>query len=148
MRKQTILLLFPILLTAIVVSAQAGPPLLPLILSGNVTINGEPAPAGTLVEAKADDIERAEYLVTQEEGKYLLTIPGASGDTNRTVEIFVNRVKAAEVLWKSGDVLERDLAIEIELEFDISHYAWLVAIIIPALALIAAGIWLKRRRKA
>ena len=41
-------------ITSTVVNAQT-PPILPCIVEGNVTINGEVAPVGTVITAKIDD---------------------------------------------------------------------------------------------
>lgn len=65
-------ILLSLLAAAIIGSAAASIPLLPCEISGTVTINGDPAPAGTVVVA---------YMENVEQGRITMTNPGLFGGT-------------------------------------------------------------------
>jgi len=91
-------------------------PTLPHAFYGAVDINGNPAPAGTSVEARGEGVTTgvgSNPLVTTDEGEYgggddplapKLVVQGsiAEGSTGQTAE------------WHSGEVTEMDLAVTIE----------------------------------
>jgi len=56
---------------AMLVSTAAAEPLLPCEFSGDITLNGQPAPAGTRITA---------FMDSQERGSIITTVPGHYGD--------------------------------------------------------------------
>ena len=100
--------LFLILLTTLHVSSAASLPSIPLIASGNVYINGESAPVGTVVKAiVGGDITGSTTL--SQSGVYGITVGSGSG----TVELYVNDVKANSVGW-SMIPITLDLSVTIQ----------------------------------
>lgn len=90
-----------ILLSPYVGMAQI--PELPLVIEGEVSIGGSPAPNGTVVSAFMDGAERTRYIVTNP-GKYALAVSGSNAaDKNKTVKLFVNGIDTSStIVWKSG----------------------------------------------
>ncbi|SDY14058.1 CARDB domain-containing protein [Halopenitus persicus] len=108
-----------------------GPPQTPASYYGNVTIDGEPAPAGTVIEAEINGTV-AGSITINESGTYggpdaldeKLLVEGGAGDDGAEVRFFVNNgnidrtevtsVTAEDgsetVTWESGDVQRVDLA--------------------------------------
>ncbi|MHC1635959.1 MAG: hypothetical protein ACXQTS_04995 [Candidatus Methanospirareceae archaeon] len=75
---------------------------MPCIVEGNVTINGEVAPVGTVITAKIDDEVRGTFEVI-EAGKYFILIGGDTEDVGKTITFFVNNIMAKEtVKWRPG----------------------------------------------
>lgn len=111
-RKSTIAIVIVIatcVLAAGVINAQV--PMLPCMVSGNVTINGNDAPIGTVVTAKIDGEIRDSDTLT-EAGKFYLLIEGNSTDRGKTIEFIINDVRSeSTLLWGSGAVYEIDLAV-------------------------------------
>jgi chitodextrinase len=71
--------------------AYAQPPPIPSDYSGYVTVNGEPAPDGTLVYAKIGDYTSNSVAVS--DGglyRYLLVAPPDSDDIGKTIEFYVD----------------------------------------------------------
>ena len=58
-----------LLLFSFVLICSAGAPALPCEFYGTVTIDGSPAPAGTILSAKINDAERGRYVL-EEAGTY------------------------------------------------------------------------------
>ena len=100
--------LFLILLTTLHVSSAASLPSIPLIASGNVYINGESAPVGTVVKAIVGGDIRGSTTLSQS-GVYGITVESGSG----TVDFYVNDVKANSVGW-SMDPITLDLSVTIQ----------------------------------
>jgi len=101
-----------------VVNAQAQMPMPPPIVMGNVTINGEDAPIGTVITAKVDE-EVRETFVTEAVGKYSFSVNGSSEeDTGKNISLYVNDVRAGQAVeWKSalsGGIYTIDLAVATE----------------------------------
>ena len=96
------------------------PPYMDQIFSGNVTINGAPAPDGTLVSAHIGSVEYVNTTTTA--GAYTnLIFPGddpgtgpkEGGAPGDTIVFKVSGVVAASVPFTQGDVTTLDLAVTI-----------------------------------
>ncbi len=92
-------------------------PLLPMCFYGNVTINGEPAPDGTTILAKIDDVVRGNAIVKN--GKYgkpawnRLIVNGNSEDQGKIIRFYIESLPAKEIAeWHSGDNTRLDLTYE------------------------------------
>lgn len=100
------LLLALVLLAGLVVPAHAdnGPPLLPHLFTGTVTILNPAglAAEGTVVEAFVGDVKATETTVGAE-GRYQLVVPGEAGDEGKAVTFKVDGALANETAtWRSG----------------------------------------------
>ena len=110
------------------VSAQSLP-VLPHAFYGNVTIGGEPAPVGTLIEARGEHIVTpppdpvtgltGNPVWTTEVGKYgggdnPLVVQGTEELMNGdTIEFYINNVKADQTAeFDSGQITQLDLMVE------------------------------------
>ncbi|HJH28519.1 MAG TPA: hypothetical protein C5S51_02315, partial [Methanosarcinaceae archaeon] len=89
-------------------------PLLPMIFHGNVNINGEPAPDGTIIYAKIDDIVKGKVIVKN--GKYgepvwnRLIVNGNSKDKGKIIQFYIGSSPTNEVvMWNSGSITRLDL---------------------------------------
>ncbi len=80
-----IILIFPVGTMAI------APPLMPLLVYGNVSINNEPAPVGTVVSAEIDGKE-VDSMAISEEGKYFLKIADGAENEGKIIVFKVNGV--------------------------------------------------------
>ena len=74
------------------------PPSIPETFTGNVTVNGEPAPDGTIVSAWIDGVEKAGQSITG--GTYILEVSGSDGDT---ITFKIYDAEVGTVPWKLGD---------------------------------------------
>lgn len=93
------------------VQVIAAPPGIPMVAQGNVTINGEPAPTGTVVSAKIND-SNAASTETAKEGKYSLAISKNKKTENRSLTLYVGNVKTdQELRFKSGKIEKINLHI-------------------------------------
>jgi hypothetical protein len=80
-------------------------------IQGDVTIDGNPAPAGTVVTAEMDG-ELVDSYTVQSTGQYMLTISGESSDADKLIEFFVNGdITDTTRNWESGSIATIDLAI-------------------------------------
>jgi len=93
------------------------PPLFPMCFYGNVTINGEPAPDGTIIFAKIDDVVKGKAIAKN--GKYgepawnRLIVNGNSKDQGNIIRFYIESVPTKEIAnWHSGDVTRLDLTNE------------------------------------
>ncbi len=83
--------------SAFIVSAEESPPNLPVILYGNVNIDGKPAPAGTTISAKAGDslVGATKVLTVGTYGDMANNrLPVSSGTDGSVVDFYVNNIKA------------------------------------------------------
>lgn len=96
------------------------PPPPPAAYYGEVTLNGDPAPAGTTITAVVDGEERGSITVS-EAGQYggpnvgdeKLQVNGTSADDGATVTFLVDGVEADQtVAWSAGDHREVNLTAE------------------------------------
>ena len=101
-----------------VAAQDGGPPAAPASYYGDVTLDGEPAPAGVEIVAYVDGEERGSYL-TEQEGTYgassaleaNLVVEGDTSDEGELVEFTVNGHPAdATVEWEPGTVENVDLS--------------------------------------
>jgi len=101
--------IFLVLLFALIVETTKAEvvPALPQIISGEVIINGKPAPINTRITAKANNIVIENYL-TSKAGYYAITLNAKSGEQ---IEIFVNGIEADETFFENGKVEELNLKI-------------------------------------
>ena len=143
MNRKFFLLFFLILLSFLHIS-YAQPPL-PMIVAGNVKIDNKLAPPATLVTAKIDGKVRAEYTL-QEEGKYILVIPGNETDEGKTINIYVNNKLIANLTWSSGKIVENfNLEVKNSKQFSFQLLLFL-GIVIPIFGLITF-ISLKKKKR-
>lgn len=89
-------------------------PTLPSVFSGALTIDGNPAPAGTEVIAKIGSEIRA-GITTTEDGRYgsdrQLLVTGSSADAGKTIRFYLNDVEADQTaVWNTGAVYDLALA--------------------------------------
>jgi len=96
---------------------EGGPPVLPCIFYGNVTIDGNPAPVGTEIIAKIED-RTCGNITVAEAGKYgraagvKLLVKGTAEDENKILSFYVDGAKAAETAtWHSGEIYNLDLSV-------------------------------------
>lgn len=75
----------------------ASPPAIPLLVWGNVTIDGQPASAGTEILAEINSEEVASTIVTAE-GKYFIGIPDGKANEDKMVTFKVNGIVNASQL--------------------------------------------------
>ncbi|WP_276257439.1 PGF-pre-PGF domain-containing protein [Haloglomus litoreum] len=95
----------------------ATPPPPPAAYYGSLTIDGNPAPAGTVVTARLDGEQRGR-LVTEQRGTYggpgafdpKLQVDGTSEDEGAAVVLYVDGRRAGTTTWRSADVRQVDLA--------------------------------------
>jgi hypothetical protein len=125
MRKATIFIagVCLLLLCAVPAYGQEVPPL-PHAFYGDVTINGNPAPVGTQVEARGEGVRTGipgNPIVTTEVGKYgsadplgtKLVVQGNIAD-GATLTFYVNGVSTGQTAtWHSGETSRKDLAVTI-----------------------------------
>lgn len=107
MRCMSVLLaaafLLTLLLPGFAVAQNEAPDFPPPAYYGKVTINGQPAPAGTVIEAKIDGEVRGS-IVVKTPGKYggpealdpKLKVDGTSSDKDKIVTFWVKGIKANE----------------------------------------------------
>lgn len=84
-----------------------GPPPIPESFTGTVTVNGEPAPDGTVVLAFSDGDEIANAATVN--GEYDIEVPGSAG---ATITFKIYDTVAATATWNSGEFTELDLSAE------------------------------------
>lgn len=85
-----------LLITALLpLAAYADQP--PTVISGSITIDGEAAPAGTVVRAVIDGAGRAQYTVS-EGGEYALVLTVDATDTGKSVLFLVDGIQAPQTV--------------------------------------------------
>ena len=121
-----LLVALAVLLTAPAEQGQAGPPVLPALCYGELTVNGSPAPVGTKVIARVDGEVRGE-LVSTEEGWYggpglkaKLTVSG-NELVGKMVRFYVSGTYQGidysdvfaweQLYWGSGEVMQINLGV-------------------------------------
>lgn len=110
-------------------------PSLPIIIQGEVMINGKLAPAGTLISAKVNNEIIKEYTLT-ELGKYILTISNEEFE-GEDMNIYVNDVLTNQTITlESGQIVDADLNIEVNTETPKLFIIILSLILILLLAII------------
>jgi hypothetical protein len=110
-RNNTIAFFATLILILISTTVVSAIPLTPMSIQGDVTIDGNLAPAGTVVTAEMDGVQVDTYTV-QSTGQYMLTIEGESTDAGKIVEFFVNGENTHNTQnWVSGAIVTIDLAI-------------------------------------
>ncbi|MCQ1539097.1 hypothetical protein FTO68_08905 [Methanocalculus taiwanensis] len=114
----TTILLMGIAIGAIIPVALASSiPLLPCEISGTVTINGEPAPAGTIVVAYIDNLERGRIIIRTSgifggTGAFdeRIVIQGEGDDLGKMITFLVNDIPANNTIpFVSGESYQIDL---------------------------------------
>jgi len=107
-----------LLLVALVGTASAVPPL-PAEFSGTVTVDGNPAPAGTVITARIGNHDRGS-LTLDTAGVYggidlfdrRLIVNGEDGDAGKEIVFFVDGVRAPETaVYAAGTSTALDLAV-------------------------------------
>lgn len=86
------LLLFVSLVSAI--------PQLPMILSGEVMVDSNPAKKGTIISARVNGREMNNYVVVKE-GYYTLLV---TAKEDEIIDIYVNNKKSASTIFSTGAV--------------------------------------------
>ena len=105
-------------LVACAAGAEDTPPIFPHVFYGSVTIAGSPAPVGTVITAKINDMGCGS-VQTVDAGRYgdsdrnlmgRLAVMATSGQEGKTISFFVNGVAAQETAtFTSGAVTALDL---------------------------------------
>src|SRR3989337_1071453 len=91
--------IFKLILCVIMSANMSGAvPTIPMVISGNVSINGEPAPVGTEVKALMNGEVSGSYVVSKK-GIYGLIVENRPGI--RTVDIYVNGIRSRTLYWSS-----------------------------------------------
>ncbi len=115
-------LLLTLLLVAGCISAAAATPIHPCEFYGDISINGNPAPAGTVITATIGGEERGR-LVTSAEGVYggtdvfdtRLIVKAAEGEDAAAITFLVNGVALSQTaLYVPGEKTRMNLAVLIE----------------------------------
>ncbi len=115
-KKTTIPLIVFIILVSAGTSAALNP-LIPAGYYGSITLDGQPAPAGTTIIAKIGTEERGS-ITTASSGSYggpggpdlKLGVLGYAGENGSIVTFFVNNVAAQQTTtWTSGEIKKVDL---------------------------------------
>ncbi len=88
--------IFLLILTAITVNTVSAVPTLPMVVSGAVYINSEPAPAGTEIKALIAGEVKGSTIISQQ-GVYGIAVEYGQG----MVELYVNNIKAESTNWSS-----------------------------------------------
>ena len=90
---------FILLFTSIqmIVHIGSAVPNIPMIVSGNVYINGAPAPAGTVVKTTTGGELKGSTILTQT-GTYGLVVNYTQG----SVQFYINNAKAQSINWSSN----------------------------------------------
>lgn len=121
-KKQTKICFFILLiLLSSLISSALATPILPCEISGNVTINNNPAPVGTTVIARIEGIERGQ-IVVQDKGFFggdgpfdeRLVIEGSEDDLDKEITFSVNNVTA-----DNKAKFEDGKSIQLELNFNV-----------------------------
>jgi len=111
-----------LLLFSFVLICSAGAPALPCEFYGTVTIDGSPAPAGTIISAKINDAERGRYVL-EEAGIYggpgtfdqRLKVIAEEGDLvsgSSKITFWINGQKAwQETVFQPGISMKLDLSV-------------------------------------
>ncbi|MEK6808926.1 MAG: hypothetical protein AABY14_04525 [Nanoarchaeota archaeon] len=86
------LLLFISLVSAI--------PQLPMILSGEVIVDSDPAKKGTIISARVNGKEMNNYVVVKD-GYYTLSVIAKEGEI---IDIYVNNKRSASAIFSTGAV--------------------------------------------
>ncbi len=116
------ILLLTLLLVAGCISAAAATPIHPCEFYGDISINGNPAPAGTVITATIGGEERGR-LVTSAEGVYggtdkfddQLLIQAAEGEDTAAITFLVNGVALSQTaLYVPGEKTRMNLAVQID----------------------------------
>ncbi|MCG2759265.1 MAG: hypothetical protein L6263_12655 [Desulfobacteraceae bacterium] len=89
-------IIFSLILIAVTVNTVSAVPTLPMVVSGAVHINGEPAPAGTEIKALIAGEVKGSTIISQQ-GVYGIVVEYGQG----TVELYVNNIKAQSINWSS-----------------------------------------------
>ena len=114
-----VLILMSIIMVSSTGAVYAQAPMIPCEFYGNVMINDNPAPVGTLIVAKIDGVERGS-ITTTEIGKYggegtfddRLIVDGTGEDEGRIVTFFVKGVQASsEAVLNAGESKRQDFSI-------------------------------------
>jgi hypothetical protein len=83
--------------------AEEAVPLLPMTVKGFVSIDGNPAPNGTFVEAYLNGEPAERFVVNTSSGDYCFWISGNSGDEGKAVTFTVDGIKTGDnIAWESG----------------------------------------------
>ncbi len=85
-----------VILIAITVNTVSAVPTLPMVVSGAVHINGEPAPVGTGIKATIAGEVKGSTIIAQP-GVYGIVVEYGRG----MVELYVNNIKAESINWSS-----------------------------------------------
>jgi hypothetical protein len=109
------------LVFSLVTPAMAQPPLLPHMFYGSVTIGGQPAPAGTVIEARGDNIETGiagNPVACAVAGQYgsvsnpRLYVQGADVSDGDVIEFYINGSRADETYaFQGGGLTELNLSV-------------------------------------
>lgn len=116
-KAEITLVLGAILVLVLLCEAAVAIPVPPHKFYGNVTIDGKPAPDGTVVSAKIEDVEYAN--TTASNGKYDFNIPSDDEDTipkegginGEEVKFYVNDELAANATFSFGSITKLSLKI-------------------------------------
>ncbi|WP_301663648.1 hypothetical protein [Methanoculleus frigidifontis] len=115
-------LLLTLLLVAGCIPAVMAAPALPCEFYGDISVNGNPAPAGTVITATIGGEERGR-LVTSAEGVYggtgsfdaRLLVQAAEGEDPAAITFLVDGVTFSQTaLYAPGEITRMDLAVQIE----------------------------------
>jgi hypothetical protein len=87
-----------ILFVIISANISSAVPAIPMVISGNVSINDEPAPVGTEVKALMDGDVLGSYVVLKK-GIYGMIVENRPGI--KSFDIYVNGIKSGTTAWSS-----------------------------------------------
>lgn len=114
-----------LILTGLVLAVPAGALIqIPHSFYGNITIDGEPAPVGTVVEARCEGAKvpcSGNPIMTSEVGKYgtpelgaKLIVQGEEIEGNPVISFYINGHLADQTyIWQTGEITHLDLSVSI-----------------------------------
>ncbi|MEX2017580.1 MAG: hypothetical protein WD876_03845 [Candidatus Pacearchaeota archaeon] len=122
---------------------NAAPPQLPMIVSGDVYINDNPAKIGTEITAMFNDEEVASSEVS-EVGKFTLLLQKL--EEGQEIQVFVDGIYTNEsIFYKSGDF--QQLTLKVEKSYLIYYFGVALVLLIAGLLIWKQKSTLKRKKK-
>ena len=109
------ILTISVLILPMVALGQSPPPSIPLLVYGNVIIDNNPAPIGTIITAEIENIEVANTAVTIQ-GRYSIDVPDGSANEGKTIKFKVIGItneanQCEDVNITTNPIINLDLAV-------------------------------------
>ncbi len=122
---------------------SAAPPQLPMIVSGNVSINDRPAEVGTEITAMLNGEKIADSEVS-EEGKFSMLLQKL--EEGQEASFYVDGIYTNEsISYKSGDF--KQLTLKVEKSYLIYYFGVALVLVVAGLLIWKRKLILKRKKK-